>query len=147
MDANDKGRPYAADGITVFYNARLCVHAAACVRGLPGVFDADARPWIRPGNATPDEIAQVIERCPTGALRYERDGGPPETARAAIAFVLDGPIAVRGEVRIRDETGRVVYEGHRAALCRCGASRNKPFCDRSHTEAGFRAEGGTLEVP
>ncbi|MBW0254710.1 MULTISPECIES: CDGSH iron-sulfur domain-containing protein [unclassified Cellulomonas] len=57
----------------------------------------------------------------------------------------DGPILVRGDVEIRDAAGRVVPRRRATvALCRCGASGIKPFCDGSHKAIGFRTDD---EVP
>ena len=50
----------------------------------------------------------------------------------------NGPLLLRGDVRIFDSDGRLLYEGERAALCRCGGSSNKPFCDGTHKTNGFR---------
>ena len=90
---------------------------------------------------TADEIAEVVERCPTGALHYRRlDGGPEEQAPAdtTIRPTRDGPLYVRGHVVVRDEAGEVIREDTRMALCRCGNSRQMPFCDNSHRLVGFR---------
>jgi uncharacterized Fe-S cluster protein YjdI/CDGSH-type Zn-finger protein len=141
-------KAYTSPDITVFYDAKLCIHAAECVRGLPAVFDTSKKPWIDPNQATADEIAKVIHKCPSGALRYERsDGAQSETSDpASLAFVKDGPIVIRGTIELKDQQENVVFQGTRVALCRCGMSKNKPFCDRSHL-AGFEAAAleGKLE--
>ena len=133
-------KAYTSPDITVFYDAKLCIHAAECVRGLPAVFDTSKKPWIDPAQGTAEEIASVIHKCPSGALRYERlDGGQPEIADAPnLSLVKDGPIFMRGAINLNDGQGNVLFEGTRVALCRCGMSKNKPFCDRSHL-AGFEA--------
>jgi uncharacterized Fe-S cluster protein YjdI len=80
METNDKIRHYVDDGIDISYDARRCIHAAECIRGLPVVFDSTRRPWIVPSAASADQIANVIAKCPSGALHFERrDGGPSET--------------------------------------------------------------------
>jgi CDGSH-type Zn-finger protein len=84
-------------------------------------------------------------RCPTGALHVERlDGGPaePVPSRNMVTVAPDGPLYLRGELEI--ETPEGVVHDTRAALCLCGASQSKPFCDGSHQEAGFRHDGGFL---
>ena len=105
------------------------------------MFDPAARPWIRPENAGADKIADVVSRCPTGALRYERlDGGSAETVPPDVTLTLekDGPIYVRGPMPLVDGTGnRYADAGHRYALCRCGGSGNKPYCDGTHRTMGF----------
>jgi uncharacterized Fe-S cluster protein YjdI len=134
-------KTYAAKDIAVSFDARLCIHAARCVHGAPEVFDPQARPWIRPANASADKLAAVIAACPTGALRYERlDGGPAEAVPEdiAITFERDGPIYVRGPMPLLDGAGnRYEDAGARYALCRCGGSGNKPFCDGTHRTMGF----------
>ena len=134
-------KTYRAEGIAVSYDARLCIHAKRCVEGLPAVFDPKARPWIRPEAAAPDVIADVVRRCPTGALAFERPDGAAETADAAVTITMDrdGPLFVRGGVRLVDGSGEAWSAGPRFALCRCGGSGNKPFCDGSHRSCGFRA--------
>lgn len=133
---------YQSDDIEVQYDVGRCIHAAECVRGLPRVFNPDARPWVQPEHASGDEVAAVVERCPTGALSYtRRDGGKEETPpkRNVVQLVKDGPVYVHGALAIEDPESRCPDSAHRIALCRCGHSKNKPFCDNSHVEAGFEA--------
>jgi CDGSH-type Zn-finger protein/uncharacterized Fe-S cluster protein YjdI len=147
MDQNQ--RPYEGKDITVRYDASRCIHAAECVRGLPRVFDTEKRPWVDPDAADADAVAAVVEHCPTGALTYRRkDGGEDEAVpgRNAVTVEANGPLVLRGEVRLEDADGHVLFEGPRLALCRCGSSGNKPFCDGSHTEADFRDDGRVGEV-
>jgi uncharacterized Fe-S cluster protein YjdI/CDGSH-type Zn-finger protein len=139
---------YTSENIMVYYDAKLCIHAAECVRGLPQVFDTAKKPWIQPEHAAADAIADVIHRCPSGALRYERlDGGSSEVTPDEITgnFAENGPLYLRGAIKLTDGEGQTLFEGPRVALCRCGASKNKPFCDRSHQEIGFQAPKGRLE--
>ena len=138
--APDVQREYRNDQIVVRWEPSLCIHVAECLRGLPQVFNVRRRPWVEVDAASADEIAEVVLRCPSSALRFIRlDGGPQEQPPepAQIAAQPDGPLYVRGRVELLDQDGgrRVVT---RAALCRCGNSRNKPFCDNAHIETGFR---------
>lgn len=140
---------YATDGIVVTYEIRRCIHARECVRGLPAAFDPERKPWVDPNAATPGEVARVIERCPTGALQYERkDGGPLEVPppKNAIRIAADGPLYLHGRVRVDGADGQPVVRDTRVALCRCGKSGLKPFCDGSHTKAGFK-DSGTVARP
>lgn len=134
-------KTYASRTIAVSFDARRCIHAARCVHGAPDVFDPQARPWIQPEGADADRLAEVVARCPTGALRYERlDGGPPEASpgEVSITFATDGPIYVRGPMPLADGAGgRYDDAGTRYALCRCGGSGNKPYCDGTHASMGF----------
>lgn len=69
-DPTPTGRAYPTPGITVWFDASICQHAGRCVSGLPAVFNTDARPWIQPANATPEEVAAQVRLCPSGALQY-----------------------------------------------------------------------------
>ena len=133
-------RAYEAEGIVVRFDLKRCIHAEECVHGLPMVFDAKRRPWIDPSQAGAAEVAAVVEQCPSGALTYERkDGGAAEVVidPPEITAVRDGPLYVRGRHTLCDHEGQTVDGGPRVALCRCGHSKNKPYCDNSHIEAGF----------
>jgi uncharacterized Fe-S cluster protein YjdI len=123
------GKAHEAPSITVFYDARRCRHYAACLRGLPAVFELGRRPWIRPDLAEPNAIAEVIRRCPTGALHYRRADGELEepTRPTSVSIDPDGPLLVRGDLAIELPSGTM--RETRAALCRCGATGNEPFCD------------------
>lgn len=90
----------------------------------------------------------MIQTCPTGALHFERlDGGPQEPAPATttVTVTQDGPLYLHGNIEVRDATGAVIRRDTRLALCQCGASRNKPFCDNSHLLVGFRDVGTDAE--
>ena len=122
------------------WEPRLCIHVRNCVHRLPQVFVPEARPWVVVDAADADAVAAVIESCPTGALHYRRlDGGREEQqpAETTVEPRPDGPLFVRGAVRIVDPDGHLIREDTRVALCRCGASENKPFCDGSHLRIGF----------
>jgi uncharacterized Fe-S cluster protein YjdI len=137
----DVHRKYEGEGIVVHWEPALCIHAANCIRVQPGVFDPGARPWIDLTAADADSIAEAVEWCPTGALRYERsDGSPAETAdvSGSIEVRPNGPLYLRGSLQVTDANGTVMREATRLALCRCGQSQNKPYCDNSHRAAGFR---------
>jgi len=134
-------KAYTTPDITVTYDVKRCIHAAECVRRLPQVFDTNQRPWIQPANAGANEIAETIQHCPTGALQYTRhDGGSAEPipAETTIQVRPNGPLFVRGNVKVTDANGAVLSDSTRAALCRCGQSENKPFCDNTHRKIGFK---------
>jgi uncharacterized Fe-S cluster protein YjdI len=136
-------RTYANDAIEVHWEPRLCIHAQNCVHKLPQVFKAQERPWIVLDGADADAIAATVETCPTGALHYRRlDGGAQEEAsdETTVEPRPNGPLFVRGHVRIVGDDGAVIREDTRVALCRCGASANKPFCDGSHRRIGFTTD-------
>jgi uncharacterized Fe-S cluster protein YjdI/CDGSH-type Zn-finger protein len=134
---DQRGRAYTAPGITVFFDARRCLHFAECVRGLSTVFDVEKRPWIQPDQARPEQVADVVRRCPSGALHYELHGGQPEVAQSPtrVRAAADGPLVLRGDLRIQTPDGELTEL--RAALCRCGRTGNQPFCDHECERTGW----------
>jgi CDGSH-type Zn-finger protein/uncharacterized Fe-S cluster protein YjdI len=148
MEISDIVRVYAGKEIVISYDPRRCIHAAECTRGLPAAFDKTRRPWIMPGGASPDEIAAVIAECPSGALHFTRlDGGSTEISPNdnTIMPTPMGPLCVRGRIQLRSAKGGLIVEDTRLALCRCGQSHNKPFCDNSHRDSGFDDPGAVAE--
>lgn len=145
---SDRLHEFDGAGIRVTWSSRRCIHAAECVRGLPAVFQPGRKPWVIPERSTADAIAEVVMRCPTGALHFERrDGGPAEPAPAAntVEPTRGGPLHLRGDIELLSPDGTLLLEDTRVALCRCGQSRNKPFCDNSHFEADFADRGEVFE--
>ena len=133
---------FSCDAITITFDKTRCLHAEECVRGARQVFDPARRRWIDPTGADPHTIVTVIERCPTGALHYRRhDGGVAEAPDRVnrVAVVVDGPLYVRGDVRLIREDGEEILRDSRVALCRCGHSSRKPLCDGAHERIGFRS--------
>jgi CDGSH-type Zn-finger protein/uncharacterized Fe-S cluster protein YjdI len=125
--------------ILVRFDGRKCIHSRFCVLGRPDVFVPNAPgDWIHPDQATPEAVAEIAHSCPSGAITYERlDGGAQEAAPTVNVVRLreNGPLAFHGELEIDGKPAL------RATLCRCGASRNKPYCDGSHAAARFAATG------
>ncbi len=137
-------KEYLGSGVVVSFDSRRCIHAAECVGGLPQVFNPDATPWIQPDKAAADRIIEVVARCPTGALSVRRDDGAeclPVPGANEAHIGAEGPIYITGDIEVCDAAGKLLTKETRVALCRCGASRNKPFCDNSHRGAGFSDEG------
>jgi CDGSH-type Zn-finger protein/uncharacterized Fe-S cluster protein YjdI len=141
---------YIGKSVSVRYEARRCIHAAECVRGAPQVFDPDAQPWITPDNGTVEELTNIVARCPTGALTlFAPDGArlEPPPARNVASVQPRGPIYMRARVTFPGGEHASLVEYTRVALCRCGASANKPFCDGSHTRVGFDDPGACANAP
>lgn len=153
---------YEGKDATVTWDGSLCIHIGECGRAKGELFVGGRQPWCQPDVSEADEIREVIKRCPTGALSVEfADGSVSEIAtdENSVQVSYNGPLFVRGDLDIGDAPEDIPGLKFRAALCRCGQSRNKPYCDNSHEEAGFQdygaigedgngaAEaGGTLEV-
>ena len=122
------------------FEAKRCIHSRFCVTWTPQVFVANVKgPWIHPDAMPVERVVEVAHLCPSGAIRYQRlDGGTQEAAPPVnLATVREaGPYAFRAQLEIDGAPA-----GFRATLCRCGASKNKPYCDGSHHEIGFSASG------
>src|SRR5438105_5007796 len=122
------------------FEARRCIHSRFCVTGAPKVFLANVKgPWIHPDAMPVERLVEVAHACPSGAIRYRRKDGAPEepVPPVNLASVREGgPYAFRAQLQIDGAAA-----GFRATLCRCGASKNKPYCDGSHHEIGFTATG------
>jgi uncharacterized Fe-S cluster protein YjdI/CDGSH-type Zn-finger protein len=141
-------RVYRGTDIEVSFDLDQCIHVGECLRRLPQTFALDRRPWISPEAASADDVAAVVERCPSGALQYRRlDGGPAENEPepATVTPLRNGPLLVRGRIEVRREDGTVEVMP-RATLCRCGSSANKPFCDNTHLRIAFRAPGELIHI-
>lgn len=142
-------KSYPGDGITVHWDSSRCIHTGICLRRLPAVFDVGRRPWIDIDAADVDAVGAAVERCPSGALRYDRPGHPePVPERTTLRAVPDGPLVVRGDVRLVAGRGAATEE-IRATLCRCGQSRNQPYCDNSHRRTSFaeQPQAGAAVAP
>jgi CDGSH-type Zn-finger protein/uncharacterized Fe-S cluster protein YjdI len=134
---------YEGNEITVTWDAKRCIHAGECVRGLSEVFNTSNKPWIQPDNSTADKVADIIEKCPTGALHYTfKNEQREETPQSKNRLVLrpNGPVYFFGDLQVEDADGNILIEDTRFALCRCGASGNKPACDNSHQKISWKAD-------
>jgi CDGSH-type Zn-finger protein/uncharacterized Fe-S cluster protein YjdI len=131
---------YSGGHIVIENDGARCIHSRFCVLNLPSVFVPNVEgPWIRPDAATTEAAIAVTTKCPSGALRYRPLGdtapeGPPGVN--TIRVWENGPLAVHAQLDVGGDTA-----SFRATLCRCGLSKNKPYCDHSHAEGGFTATG------
>ena len=142
--SNDKTTRYEGKDVDVQWNGRLCIHIGECGSAKGDLFVGGRQPWCQPDLSSNEEVEEVVLRCPTGALTWEhKDGVGPELADQVntIHVVYNGPLFARGDLEIHGVPDNAPGLRYRAALCRCGASKNKPFCDNSHEEAGFRDYG------
>lgn len=138
----DKTRDYEGREITIHDNRGVCAHRGYCTAHLPQVFRMEKKPWIDPDSEKSDEIARVIEMCPSGALSYTKDGVLHKdlSREPKIIVTEDGPYDVEGGVELKDPDGNSPESKEHFTLCRCGGSKNKPFCDGSHWDIGFKDE-------
>ena len=63
-------KEYQKNKLTIIWKPNKCVHSGVCVRTLPKVYDPKVKPWIRPENASEEELKIQIDICPSGALNY-----------------------------------------------------------------------------
>jgi CDGSH-type Zn-finger protein len=133
---------YRGLAITIHDNRGICSHAGFCTDNLKRVFRMGEEPWIDPDGAAMEEIVRVVRMCPSGALSYSVDGTEhrDQDREPMVTVTRNGPYVVTGGIElIGQEFGEGASREH-YTLCRCGASKNKPFCDGSHWAVGFKDE-------
>ena len=140
---------YTNDEVTVIWKPKVCIHSAICWKGLIEVFNPKERPWIKMDGATTEKIIEQVRRCPSGALSYylNEEKAANEDANKVVAEAANmlkvevtpnGPYLIKTECLIVHSDGREETKTGTVALCRCGASGNKPYCDGSHRKVGFQ---------
>jgi CDGSH-type Zn-finger protein/uncharacterized Fe-S cluster protein YjdI len=135
---------FHGEKMEVSWDGRLCIHVGECTRAPGELFMSGRDPWAQPDRGQPDDVARVVQRCPTGALTYTRsDGGPEDTPSSSnvVTIANNGPLYFEGDLTITGLSENMPGVRFRAALCRCGDSRNKPFCDNTHEKNEFRDRG------
>ncbi len=139
MEAKSKVKKYRKEDLTIVWEPKKCIHAAVCVKELPGVYDPNGKPWIKPENATIEQLKSQIDKCPSGALSYElnKETEQTEGMSTKVELMKNGPLLVKGTIEVKSHDGTVETKEKMAAFCRCGATQNKPYCDGSHKGAGF----------
>ena len=147
--SDDEITKYPGDSAEVSWHGNLCIHIGECGRAKGDLFVGGRQPWCQPDVANNDEVKDVVMRCPTGALSVKfADGSVPEKASPenTVNVAYNGPLFVRGQLNIDGAPSNAPGLKFRTALCRCGQSKNKPFCDNSHDGAGFRDYGAVGET-
>jgi CDGSH-type Zn-finger protein/truncated hemoglobin YjbI len=145
----DRRATFVGVQVTVLDNRGLCQHSGFCTDRLATAFRANQEPFVAPSGGRMDEIIRAVRDCPSGALSYAIDGAEARgdvdrhgTREPGIVVSKDGPYRVTGGIPLRDATGQAVPRNQGAsrehyALCRCGHSRNKPFCSGMHWYVEF----------
>lgn len=141
---------YETELLRVTFDPEVCSHSGMCLRTLPSVFDIKRKRWVEPTAAAPAEVMAAVAKCPSGALQatlitsVHPAGGAepampttPEEPVVVITVRDHGSLLIEGRYRVVTPDGTVLREGEKCGLCRCGASKTKPFCDGSHREIGF----------
>lgn len=142
----DALKKYPGKNITIYDNRGVCSHRGICFEDLPNVFQMNTQTFIDPDAASVEEIIDICERCPSGALSYalpsgdrvlEGEKGNWLVRLAPKRHGYDGPLEVRGSVPFEDERGSKPESPSHYALCRCGQSKNMPFCSGDHWRVHF----------
>ncbi|WP_135611046.1 CDGSH iron-sulfur domain-containing protein [Methanococcoides sp. AM1] len=133
---------YVGEKITIHDNRGVCSHRGYCTDNLPTVFRMKQEPWIDPDGASVEDIIRVIEMCPSGALSYTKDGVLHKELdrEPGVTVTKDGPHDVVGGIELDDPDGNTPESKEHYTLCRCGASKNKPFCSGEHWYVEFKDE-------
>jgi CDGSH-type Zn-finger protein len=139
-DTQNRRISYVGKRVTIHDNRGICAHAGFCTDRLKTVFRMNQEPWIDPDGASADEIIETVKKCPSGALSYSIENVEyrDQHREPMVTVTNDGPYAITGGIEL---VGVALGEGaskEHYTLCRCGASKNKPFCDGSHWHVGFR---------
>jgi uncharacterized Fe-S cluster protein YjdI len=135
-------KQYTNGEVTIVWKNEQCIHSALCWKNLSTVFNPKERPWIKPDGAATETIVEQVKKCPSGALSYfmntEVDASTVKVdVETIIEASLNGPLLVYGNILLKDANGVEQKRNNVTALCRCGQSENKPFCDGTHKKAGF----------
>lgn len=141
----DITKKYSNGEITVVWKPEQCIHSTLCWKGLINVFNPRERPWIKMDGADTSRIIEQVTKCPSGALSYyssEHTEAPADVTDVdtIVEITKNGPLMVYGNITIRHKNGEEEQKHRVTALCRCGASSNKPFCDGTHVKIGFKDE-------
>jgi CDGSH-type Zn-finger protein len=136
----DKMDNYEGKALTIHDNRGVCSHRGYCTDNAPKVFLMNTEPWIDPDGMDIDEAAGVIETCPSGALSYTREGVLHKNFNhePGITVTKDGPYDVVGGPEFVDSAGNKPEATEHYTLCRCGKSKNKPFCNGQHWYVKFK---------
>ncbi len=138
-----KEHSYTNGEVTVIWKPNLCIHSTKCWKGLGAVFQPGQRPWIKPDGASTEKIMAQVAQCPSGALscRMEQSGatpvGPEAVGSTVVEVTANGPLLLRTNCTVQLPDGSTEVRTGVTALCRCGHSSNKPYCDGGHRKAGF----------
>lgn len=135
----DKRESYQGKKITIHDNRGICAHAGHCTDGLSSTFRMKEEPWIHPDAASVDKIIATIRTCPSGALSYSVDDVEHRdwTGAPTIFVAPNGPYVVSGGLDLLDTDWAEGASKEHFTLCRCGDSKNKPFCDGAHWNSKF----------
>jgi len=131
-------KEYSKADLTVIWEPEKCMHSKKCWKELLPVFNPNRRPWVDLSAADNERIIQQVNKCPSGALSLKSSNPSENTESGRIELMKDGPLLFTGKLQLLRADGSIETINEKCALCRCGSSGNKPFCDGSHVKSGFR---------
>ncbi|WP_299337263.1 (4Fe-4S)-binding protein [uncultured Psychroserpens sp.] len=136
-----KTKEYTNGEVTIVWKPDACIHSGICVKGLGDVFQPKERPWIKIDAASTEALVKQVKACPSGALGYYMNGEEnkeAESLETKVEVLADGPLLVYGTLKVTYKDGKEETKNKTTAFCRCGASHNKPYCDGTHVNDGFK---------
>ena len=133
---------YEGKEITINFNRSICAGSGECVHRLSSVFKSgDGNNWIFPDKDKSEKIIKTIKACPSGALSYSIKGKTDIDSRSEpkVSVVKNGPYRVEG-IKLEGRPIPTNFSETKYTLCRCGYSKNKPYCDYSHAQNRWNDE-------
>jgi uncharacterized Fe-S cluster protein YjdI len=143
---SERKKTYSNNDITVIWKPDVCIHSTKCWKSSLNIFNPKRRPWIDMSAGTTEEIIKIVDNCPSGALSYERNDriseqkaqpAQSQQSQTTVQVNKGGPYLVKGKFVFVGTDGKEEIKEGSVALCRCGGSNNKPFCDGTHRKIGF----------
>lgn len=140
----DITKKYTNGEVTVVWKPSMCIHSTICWKeatGLPQVFNPRKKPWIEIAGAGTEHIVAQVDKCPSGALSFFYNDTVQDeeviSQETKIEIMPNGPLLVYGNITVKDKDGTETHKHKVTAFCRCGQSKNKPYCDGSHIATAF----------
>jgi CDGSH-type Zn-finger protein len=135
----DRIYSYKGEAANVYFSKLLCSHSGECGKRALAIFNPKQKPWVQPDAGSLDQIKEVVAACPSGALRYSTTDEPTEITsdEVAVSIERNGPYHVTN-IPIEADYWAEGQSQKKYVLCRCGLSKNKPFCDGTHYDEGWR---------
>lgn len=131
---------YKGEKITIYDNRSVCSHRGYCTGELPTVFK-ETDPWINPDGDSIEKIMALCDKCPSGALSYSlpdeargsgKNNGETVARLSEKHFGFHGPYDISGIAGISGQLKNSPELENKMTLCRCGHSKNKPYCSGEH---------------
>ncbi len=135
----DRRDTYVGRELTIYDNRGICQHAGYWTDNLRAVFRLNEEPFVEPNGAGAQAIIAQIKQCPSGALSYSIGGieDRDQQREPAVLVSKNGPYRIAGGIALGEAAWGEGASREHYPLCRCGGSKNKPFCDGSHWSQNF----------